>query len=139
MKKILPFLLVLIALASCTPKNQYTIRVSAVGGPDSLMVHNNWYTSSDTLKLVDDKCTFTGIVDTFPKLVSVGFALTGQRTARIILEPGNITVEEATLISECWTLTNCPLRIKVLMWCYYMKRYIIWPVPSYSSANAIAF
>ena len=86
------YFLLLILAAACTPRNQYTIDVSVTGGPDSLMVHNNWYTSSDTLKLVDGACTFTGTIDTFPKLVSVGFALTGQRTARVILEPGNITV-----------------------------------------------
>jgi peroxiredoxin len=93
MKKIVPFLMLLLALASCTPKNQYTIEVTAIGGPDSLMVHNNWYVTSDTQKLVNNKCTFTGTIDTFPKLVSIGWAMTGKVSARIILEPGTITVD----------------------------------------------
>ena len=92
MKKLLTGVLIILLAASCGQKNQYTIEVSAVGGPDSLIVFNNWYTSSDTLKLINSKCTFAGIVDTFPKLVSVGVAKTGQVSARLILEPGNITV-----------------------------------------------
>ena len=79
-------------LIGCAPKNQYTIEVTAEGGPDSLMVHNNWYTSSDTLVLKDGKCTFTGVIDTFPKLVSIGYPLPAQVNTRLILEPGKITV-----------------------------------------------
>lgn len=77
---------------SCGKKNQYTITVKAEDGPDSLMVHNNWYTSSDTLVLHDGKCTFKGVIDTFPKLVSIGFPMPSQLNTRMILEPGKIKV-----------------------------------------------
>lgn len=90
-KLIIGSLIMLLAI-SCGHKNQYTIEVKAEGGPDSLMVHNNWYTSSDTLKIRDGKCTFTGVIDTFPKLVSIGFPLPSQLNTRMILEPGKITV-----------------------------------------------
>ncbi len=92
MKKILPYLLVLLVLVSCKQKNQYTINVTVQDGPDSLIVHNNWYTSSDTLVLRDGKCTFTGVIDTFPKLVSLGFPYPAQVNTRMILEPGHITI-----------------------------------------------
>ena len=92
MKKIITGVLILLLAASCGHKNQYTITVKTEGGPDSLMVHNNWYTSSDTLKIRDGKCTFTGVIDTFPKLVSIGFPLPSQLNTRMILEPGKITV-----------------------------------------------
>jgi len=92
MKKLILGSLILLVAISCGKKNQYTITVKAEGGPDSLMVHNNWYTSSDTLKIIDGKCTFTGIIDTFPKLVSIGFPMPSQLNTRMILEPGKITV-----------------------------------------------
>jgi peroxiredoxin len=91
-KNILTGCLILLMAVSCGKKNQYTIEVTAEGGPDSLMVHNNWYTSSDTLILRDGKCTFTGVIDTFPKLVSIGYPLPAQLNTRMILEPGKITV-----------------------------------------------
>jgi hypothetical protein len=40
----------------------------------------------------DGKCTFTGVIDTFPKLVSLGFPYPAQVNTRMILEPGQITV-----------------------------------------------
>lgn len=92
MKIIIPSILVLLLATSCGPKNLYTIEVTEKDGPDSLMVHNNWYTSSDTLVLKDGKCTFSGTIDTFPKLVSIGFPLPSQLNTRMILEPGKITV-----------------------------------------------
>ncbi|MFA6128336.1 MAG: TlpA disulfide reductase family protein [Bacteroidales bacterium] len=92
MKTFISAFLALLLVASCGKKNQYTIEVSTSGGPDSLMVHNNWYTSSDTLILREGKCTFTGTIDTFPKLVSIGFPLPSQLNTRMILEPGKITV-----------------------------------------------
>ena len=84
------FLLAL--LAACTPKNQYRIEVTVTDGPDSLMVHHNWYTSSDTMVLKEGRCTFTGVIDTFPKLVSIGFPYPSYKSTRMILEPGTITV-----------------------------------------------
>jgi len=93
MKKIILSMMTGIILVSCAPKNQYTITVNAVGGPDSLMVHNNWYTSSDTLPLINGTCTFKGTIDTFPKLVSIGYPLPAQANTRLILEPGKITVD----------------------------------------------
>jgi thiol-disulfide isomerase/thioredoxin len=93
MKNMLAAGLMLLVLASCaSPKNQYSIEVIAEGGPDTLMVHNNWYTSSDTLVLKENRCTFTGVIDTFPKLVSIGYPLPAQVNTRMILEPGTITV-----------------------------------------------
>jgi thiol-disulfide isomerase/thioredoxin len=92
MKKLMILSVVVVLAFSCGKKNQYTIVVKAEGGPDSLMVHNNWYTSSDTVKIRDGKCTFTGVIDTFPKLVSLGFPLPSQLNTRMILEPGTITV-----------------------------------------------
>ncbi|TSA39039.1 MAG: AhpC/TSA family protein [Porphyromonadaceae bacterium] len=92
MKKLILGSLILLMAISCGKKNQYTITVKAEGGPDSLMVHNNWYTSSDTLVIRDGKCTFTGVIDTFPKLVSIGFPMPSQLNTRMILEPGNIKV-----------------------------------------------
>jgi thiol-disulfide isomerase/thioredoxin len=92
MKKLFIGALILLLATACGPKNKYTITVMAEGGPDSLMVHNNWYTSSDTLVLKNGKCTFTGTIDTFPKLVSIGFPMPSQLNTRMILEPGKITV-----------------------------------------------
>ena len=92
MKKF-PFLLVILLLAmACSTNNEYRIEVTVTDGPDSLVVHNNWYTSSDTLTLVDGICTFTGVIDTFPKLVSIGFPFPSHISARMILEPGKIKV-----------------------------------------------
>jgi thiol-disulfide isomerase/thioredoxin len=92
MKTLISGILILLLATSCAQKNQYTIEVKAEGGPDSLMVHNNWYTSSDTLVLKEGKCTFSGVIDTFPKLVSIGFPMPSQLNTRMILEPGKITV-----------------------------------------------
>lgn len=92
MKKILSYCLILLFLASCTPKNTYVIKVNVKGGPDSLMVHNNWYSSSDTALIIDGQCEFTGVIDSFPKLVSLGFPYPSQERTRMILEPGNIII-----------------------------------------------
>jgi len=92
MKKYVFLILVFGALISCTPKNQYRIHVSVENGPDSLVVHNNWYTSSDTLVLKNGECTFTGVIDTFPKLVSLGFPFPSHENTRMILEPGDIEI-----------------------------------------------
>jgi hypothetical protein len=92
MKILVSLSIILMMLSSCGQKNQYSIEVTANGGPDSLIVHNNWYTSSDTLVLRDGKCTFSGTIDTFPKLVSLGFPFPAQVNTRMILEPGRIDV-----------------------------------------------
>ncbi|MCD6346963.1 MAG: AhpC/TSA family protein [Bacteroidales bacterium] len=92
MRKLYLLPVLLIVLASCTPKNQYTIEVTVNDRPDSVMVHNNWYTSSDTMPVIDGKCTFTGVIDTFPKLVSLGFPYPSHVTTRMILEPGIIEI-----------------------------------------------
>ncbi|MCK5821276.1 MAG: AhpC/TSA family protein [Bacteroidales bacterium] len=89
---IIPALAILLILSSCQQSNEYNITVTVTDGPDSLMVHNNWYTSSDTLLLLDGTCTFTGVIDTFPKLVSLGFPYPSQERTRIILEPGDIDI-----------------------------------------------
>jgi thiol-disulfide isomerase/thioredoxin len=86
-------LLLVLAITACGPRNEYTIGFEATGAPDSLVVHNNWYTSSDTLTLVNGRCTFIGTIDTFPKLVSLGFPLPSQKNTRMILEPGTISVK----------------------------------------------
>src|SRR5512137_2270315 len=86
-------LLLLLAATSCGPRNQYRIVFEATDAADSLVVHNNWYTSSDTLPLVNGRCTFEGTIDTFPKLVSVGFPLPSQKNTRMVLEPGVIRVD----------------------------------------------
>jgi len=92
MKNLIKILILMLFLGSCGPKNRYTIEVSVQGGSDSLVVHNNWYTSSDTLPLIDGRCTFTGTIDTFPKLVSLGFPFPSHKNSRLILEPGDIRV-----------------------------------------------
>jgi len=90
--RFIPALTVLLILSSCIPSNKYTITVSVTDGPDSVMVHNNWYTTYDTVQIVDGICTFTGVIDTFPKLVSLGFPFPSQERTRMILEPGNIDI-----------------------------------------------
>jgi len=80
-------------MASCVPKNTYIITVDVEGGPDSLIVHNNWYSGSDTALLIDGQCEFTGVIDTFPKLVSLGFPYPSQERTRMILEPGKINIK----------------------------------------------
>ncbi len=87
----LPFLL-MILIISCTPVNQYTIEVTVEDGPDSVMVHNHWYVTSDTMPVIDGICDFTGVVDSSPTLVSVGFPFPSHETTRMILEPGTIKV-----------------------------------------------
>ncbi len=79
-------------LFSCTPKNQYTIQVDVTGAPDSMMVHNHWYVSTDTVAIHDGACEFTGVVDSFPTLVSLGFPFPSHITTRMILEPGKIEI-----------------------------------------------
>jgi thiol-disulfide isomerase/thioredoxin len=93
MKKILIGSIILLLAVSCGKKNHFVIEVTTQGGPDTLMVHNNWYTSSDTLVLKGGNCTFVGTIDTFPKLVSIGYPLPAQVNTRLILEPGKILVD----------------------------------------------
>jgi len=92
MKKLFYLTLVLLILVSCNKKNSYVIKVIIDEGPDSVMVHNNWYTSSDTALIINGECQFKGVIDTFPKLVSLGFPFPSQERTRMILEPGEITV-----------------------------------------------
>lgn len=56
------------------------------------MVHNHWYVTSDTMPVINGKCVFTGVVDSFPTLVSIEFPFPSHETTRMILEPGNIEV-----------------------------------------------
>lgn len=93
MKKLFTGILIALMAVACGPKNHYVIMVTAENGPDKRMVHNNWYTSSDTLPLNDGKCMFQGTIDTFPKLVSIGFPMPSQLNTRMILEPGKIKVD----------------------------------------------
>ncbi len=91
MKYIFPFIIALVFTA-CTQTKEYTIEVSVTDGPDSVMVHNHWYISSDTMPVRDGVCTFSGIVDSFPTLVSIGFPFPSHETTRMILEPGKIKI-----------------------------------------------
>ncbi len=91
MKRIIPLIIALIVTA-CTQTNEYTIEVRLSDGPDSLMVHNHWYVASDTMPVIDGICTFSGVVDSFPTLVSIGFPYPSHETTRMILEPGKIKV-----------------------------------------------
>jgi len=81
---------ILLILASCKPNNKYTITVDLIDEPDTVMVHNHWYVSNDTVPVIDGKAEFTGVVDSFPSLVSLGFPYPLQIRTRMILEPGNI-------------------------------------------------
>jgi peroxiredoxin len=92
MKNLLSCLIITFLIISCTPQNQYTIEVTVDGGPDTVMVHNHWYVTADTVPIVDGKCVFTGVVDSFPTLVSLGFPYPSQERTRMVLEPGNIKV-----------------------------------------------
>jgi peroxiredoxin len=56
------------------------------------MVLNNWYISDDTVKITDGVCTFTGVIDSFPRNVSLGFPYPSQVRTHLILEPGHIEV-----------------------------------------------
>ncbi len=93
MKKLILISLIVLVAVSCGPKRHYAIQVSSEGGPGNRIVHNNWDISSDTLKLDGGKCMFTGIIDTFPKLVSIGFTPPSYLSTRMILEPGKIFVD----------------------------------------------
>ncbi|MFC2120821.1 redoxin domain-containing protein [Bacteroidota bacterium] len=93
MKKIFCLIFGILLLVSCTQKNTYVIKVNATGEPDSIMIHNNWYSGADTAILIDGQCEFTGEIDTFPKLVSLGFPYPSQERTRMILEPGKIEVK----------------------------------------------
>jgi peroxiredoxin len=92
MKNLL-LLSIVLMMASCGPGNRYAIEVSSEGGPGNRIVHNNWDVSSDTLNLAGGKCQFTGTVDTFPKLVSIGFTPPSYLSTRMVLEPGKIKVD----------------------------------------------
>ncbi|HHE65494.1 MAG TPA: AhpC/TSA family protein, partial [Bacteroidetes bacterium] len=48
---------------------------------------------SDTTYIQNQRYVFSGTIDTFPKLVSIGFPYPSQKRARIILEPGEIRVD----------------------------------------------
>ncbi len=94
LKSFLP-ILVLAALISCTPKlaeNEYKIIVNLDDEPDSVMVHNHWYVSNDTLPIIDGEVEFTGMIEDGPTLVSLGFPYPLQIRTRMILEPGVIKV-----------------------------------------------
>ncbi len=90
------FLFILLAAClACTPRladNEYKIIVSLDDEPDSVMVHNHWYVTNDTVAIVDGKVEFTGTIDSFPTLVSLGFPYPLQIRTRMILEPGIINV-----------------------------------------------
>ena len=88
-------LLMILVATACGPQNRYTIEVTAQGTTDTLVVLNNWYVSSDTLPLIDGRCTFKGTIDTFPKLISLSFPYPTQKYTRLVLEPGKITVDYA--------------------------------------------
>ncbi len=92
MKKIIFAITVLLIIAACHKRNEYSIHINVKNGPDSVMVLNNWYTSNDTNLIVDGKCEFVGVIDSFPKLVSLGFPFPSQRRTQLILEPGIINV-----------------------------------------------
>jgi peroxiredoxin len=85
-------LLFQLILSSCSQSENYTISVTVIDGPDSVMVHNHWYVRSDTMPVLDGMCEFKGKVDSFPTLVSLGFPFPAQKNTRMILEPGDITV-----------------------------------------------
>ena len=90
--KNLIMLSIVLMMAACGPGNRYVIDVTSEGGPGNRIVHNDWDVSSDTLTLVGGKCQFTGTVDTFPKLVSIGFTPPSYLSTRMVLEPGKIEV-----------------------------------------------
>lgn len=90
--RFIPALALLLVLGSCTQSNKYTIVVDVADAPDTVMVHNHWYVTEDTVPIVDGKAEFTGIVDSFPTLVSLGFPYPLQIRTRMILEPGDIEV-----------------------------------------------
>jgi len=93
MKKLL-ILSLIVGIVACSQHNpnEYTIEVSVVDGPDSVMVHNYWYVTSDTMPVIDGICEFKGVVDSFPTLVSLGFPFPSHETTRMVLEPGDIKV-----------------------------------------------
>lgn len=80
-------------LASCAPKDNYSIEVLVNNAPDSVLVHNHWYVSSDTVPVIDGVASFSGRVDTFPTLASIGFPFPSQENTRMILEPGDIKIK----------------------------------------------
>ena len=92
MKKILFAIVMLSIIVACNKKNEYSISISVDNAPDSVMVLNNWL-SSDTNLIVDGKCEFSGVIDSFPKLVSLSFPYPLHKRTHIILEPGNIHVK----------------------------------------------
>ena len=94
MKNVLVFFVTIILIAACNSpaSNEYTIEVTVTDGPDSVMVHNHWYVTSDTMPVIDGICTFSGVVDSFPTLVSLGFPFPSHESTRMILEPGDIKV-----------------------------------------------
>ena len=91
MKKLVMIAPMMLFIAACEVNNDYKIVVTTENAPDSVMVHNNWYETNDTIPLVDGTCTFAGVCDTFPKLTSLGFPYPLQVRTRMILEPGTIT------------------------------------------------
>lgn len=91
--KVIPLLLLLLVLGSCDSGEKYRVAVQVSGESDPSMVLNHWYVSSDTLELKEGLCTFSGKIDTFPTLVSLGFPFPSHVTTRMILEPGNIEVK----------------------------------------------
>jgi thiol-disulfide isomerase/thioredoxin len=97
MKILLFVITMLFTVIACNNKNEYTISINVENGPDSVMIFNNWYTSSDTNLIIDGKCEFIGVIDSFPKLVSLGFHFPSQKRTQIILDPGNIKVSYTKL------------------------------------------
>ena len=94
MKKLL-LIPLFIAFVACSqpPSNKYTVEVTLQDQPDSVLIHNHWYVSNDTAPIVDGKCNFTGVIDSFPTLVSLGFPYPLQVRTRMILEPGEIKID----------------------------------------------
>jgi peroxiredoxin len=86
-------LISVLCLFACNESNQYFIRVNVENPPDSVIVFNNWYISSDTTIIANGQAFFEGELDSFPRLVSIGFPFPSQERTQLVLEPGNILVQ----------------------------------------------
>lgn len=84
--------LFLLLFSACNTSHKYSINGTVEDGPDTVVVLNNWYTSSDTIHIRNGEFTFRGEIDTFPKLVSLRFPLPGHERTNLILEPGKIEI-----------------------------------------------
>ncbi len=92
MKTILVSIALSVFLFACSKENEYHISGKIQSEGDTVIVLNNWYVSSDTVPVVNGYFEFSGVIDTFPKLVSIGFPFPSQVRTRLILEPGRISV-----------------------------------------------